>query len=344
MTRFFKVLGIAFFCVFFLFCMGLGLPLLSLLFGWVIFPIRTLPQMTFEPAAFAVAFAALAVLLVVAHRLGRWFYAHAQAAAQTSTSPPWRFRWTASIVVMILSVFAVGIGLIVVIHETGWLLTSKEPIITSSVRGAVRRIASNNNLKQHGLAFHNYAQEYHEFPPGGVMNSAGELQDSWETMLLPYLESQDLYKRINRNLAWDHPENAEAFKTEIRDFQNPGVRGDHRVNAQGYGLSHYSVNSHVLGLNRGARFQDIRDGLTHTILGGEINDQFPPWGLPLNWRDPARGINQKPDGFGSPFHNGANFSFLDGSVRFLSNSIDPKVLQAISTPAGGEKEAEQADY
>lgn len=340
MKRFFQVLGIAIFCVFFLFCMGLGLPLLSLLFGWILFPIKTLPQMTFEPAAFAVAFAALAVLLVVAHRLGRWFYAHAQTAA---TAPrPWRFRWTASIVVMILSVMAVGIGLIVVIHQAGWLLTSKEPIITSGGE-VVRRISSSNNLKYQGLAFHNYAQKYREFPPGGVMNSAGQLQDSWETMLLPYVESQDLYNRINRNLAWDHPENAEAFKTEVRDFQNPGVRGDHRVDAQGYGLSHYSVNSHVLGLNRAVRFQDVRDGLSHTIFGGEINDQFPPWGLPLNWRDPARGINQKPDGFGSPFHNGANFLIMDGSVRFLSNSIDPKVLQALSTPAGGEIGADLED-
>jgi len=60
-------------------------------------------------------------------------------------------------------------------------------------------------------------------------------------------------------------------------------------------------------------------------------------GCPINWRDPVEGINKSPDGFGAPWSGGANFMLMDGSVRFLSNGIDPKVLRAPSTPVGGEK-------
>ena len=57
-----------------------------------------------------------------------WLYGHFQAAS--ATPRPWRLRWTASIVVIVVLLFASGIGMIVVIHETGWLVTAKEPIIT----------------------------------------------------------------------------------------------------------------------------------------------------------------------------------------------------------------------
>ncbi len=55
-----------------------------------------------------------------------------------------------------------------------------------------------------------------------------------------------------------------------------------------------------------------------------------------NFRDPALGINQNRRGFGSPFTGGANFLLGDGSARFLSDKIDPKVLKALSTPNGRE--------
>jgi prepilin-type processing-associated H-X9-DG protein len=83
---------------------------------------------------------------------------------------------------------------------------------------------------------------------------------------------------------------------------------------------------------------DITDGLSNTLLAGEVNGNFKPWGYPANWRDPALGINKSPDGFGSPWRRrkGANFLFADGSIHFIQDDIDPVILKALSTPDGGE--------
>jgi prepilin-type processing-associated H-X9-DG protein len=71
-------------------------------------------------------------------------------------------------------------------------------------------------------------------------------------------------------------------------------------------------------------------------LPHDANKALGPWGYPANWRDPALGLNRSPDGFGNGMGKGANFSFADGSVRFLANAVSPEVLKALSTPAGGE--------
>jgi len=106
---------------------------------------------------------------------------------------------------------------------------------------------------------------------------------------------------------------------------------------QGYALSHYAANRRVFYDNSRTRIQDVTDGMSNTIMAGEVRENFKPWGHPINWRDPALGINQSPQGFGSPWPGGAQFLLMDGSARFLSDNVDPELLKALSTPAGGEK-------
>jgi prepilin-type processing-associated H-X9-DG protein len=55
-----------------------------------------------------------------------------------------------------------------------------------------------NNLKQIGLAIHNYHDTYREFPPGAVhANKLG-----WGVGILPYLEQAALRDQINTNIPW----------------------------------------------------------------------------------------------------------------------------------------------
>ena len=71
-------------------------------------------------------------------------------------------------------------------------------------------------------------------------------------------------------------------------------------------------------------------------MAGEASGNFKPWAHPVNWRDPSVGLGVSPDGFGGSHPSVTVFLMVDGGVRAIRNDIDPKVLHALSTPAGGE--------
>ena len=71
-----------------------------LLFGWIVFLVRTLPQVTVEPAALGVAAVGLLLSLGLVHYLARWLYCRI-AAGPGTTPPVWRFRWSLATVSLV---------------------------------------------------------------------------------------------------------------------------------------------------------------------------------------------------------------------------------------------------
>jgi hypothetical protein len=63
-----------------------------------------------------------------------------------------------------------------------------------------------NNLKQIGLALHNYHDAHGKFPTN-VYGPNGEPLLSWRVHLLPYMEEDNLYKQFKMDEAWDGPNN-----------------------------------------------------------------------------------------------------------------------------------------
>jgi prepilin-type processing-associated H-X9-DG protein len=199
----------------------------------------------------------------------------------------------------------------------------------------VRRVRSVNNLKQIGEGVHQYQVAASVFPPGAAMDAHGTLLHSWQTLILPYGDEADLSKQIDTTLPWDDPANAIALRTRVPAYEIPD--GPPPLDASGRALTHYEGNAHVVGRTKGLRAEDVTDGTSNTILAGESTGGYRPWAEPGHWRDPADGINVAPDrGFGSLSPGGANVLMLDGSVKFIKNTINPAVLKALSTPAGGE--------
>lgn len=112
------------------------------------------------------------------------------------------------------------IELLVVISIIAVLMSLILPAIQNA-REAARRTQCLNNLKNIGLAAHNYAGVHAgRFPAYGYFSSVTtasvELR-SWRVELLPYLDQQGVYDRWNKNVAWhdSDPANAIADQTNV---------------------------------------------------------------------------------------------------------------------------------
>lgn len=324
--------------LFLLACIGLGLPLdlvIAIGLGWIWYLARVLPQVAIDRGGVLTAILCLALFLAGSQAFLAWLHGQAKADAGPEDGSPrrWKVRWTISLGALIVLMFVAGLSAAGVVHQVGWLLTSGEPL-GDSHRAIIARVVSISNLKQIGLALHNYHETHQTYPPGGTFDAVGRPLHGWQAMLLPFIEQKALHDRIDFSVSWDDPRNATAYRTEVSEYLYP-FANKRRDNA-GYALSHYAGNAHVLGGEVARSQAEVKDGASNTILAGEAAGAFQPWGYPANWRDPALGINRSPEGFGSPSPGGANFLFVDGSVHFLKNTIDPRVLRSLGTPAGGE--------
>jgi prepilin-type processing-associated H-X9-DG protein len=314
-------------------CAGFAVPIdlaLSLAFGWISYLRRVVPQVTVDRGGVATGLGCLILLALGSHAFLKWLDGSIRGPERR-----WQPRWTAAAVAAVVLLFVAGLAAAGVAHQVGWLLTSREPWVSTGMTAADRS-QSTNNLKQMGLALHVYSAERGTFPPGGTFDAYGRPLHGWQTMILPAIEQGGLFRQVDLDRPWDDPRNAPPFRTVLTVYLNPGIRPRDETDGAGYALSHYAGNVYMLGGDIARTQADVKDGTSNTLMAGEVAGRFRPWGDPTNWRDPAKGINRAPDGFGSPFSYGANMVFADGSVRFIKNSVDPRILKALGTPAGGE--------
>ena len=129
------------------------------------------------------------------------------------------------------------IELLVVIAIIGVLVGLLLPAV-QKVRESANRMSCQNNLKQIGLALHNYEGAHKALPPGYVtipsdpamgpvdpqFNDAGPGW-GWLTFLLPYVEQDNLYRSLNRKLPCYHPANSAAVGTLVKTFRCPSDFG-----------------------------------------------------------------------------------------------------------------------
>ena len=293
------------------------------------------------------------------------------------------------------------VELLVVIAIIGILIAILVPAV-QAIRSSARRVACTNRFRQSTLALVNYQSNSQKFPPG--LNSGPWTPWyngwGWSALVLPQLEQNALSDQLdfsshnlfgmNRQLVatklviFQCPSNPEADRlieccssfsngslpTEDVALTNiVGVMGSNEIvnksRTNGNGIFFYKES---------IRSTDIRDGLSNTLLLGEVTEipgQHPSQGAALfgfEWHNGAvqstfAGINgpgsmpggrdntidpidnvgenrhleyYRESGFSSWHPVGANFSTAGGSVHFLNENIDQNVLDSLATRSGGE--------
>ena len=186
------------------------------------------------------------------------------------------------------------IELLVVIAVTGLLVALLLPAVQQA-RETSRRLQCTNNLKQIGLALHNY-HDVHKVLPFGVgwddhpdVGHIGTLDDrrySCHSQLLPYLDQKNIYENIDFDIAPFHPyvsaevgpdgqlgDNAIAATTSIEVFLCPSDldrmtfpwgRNNYRsCNGSSWDGRH---KDGMFGQISSVRFRSVNDGLSQTAM------------------------------------------------------------------------------
>jgi prepilin-type N-terminal cleavage/methylation domain-containing protein/prepilin-type processing-associated H-X9-DG protein len=303
------------------------------------------------------------------------------------------------------------IELLVVIAIIGILIGLLLPAV-QKVREAANRMKCANNLKQLGLALHNYHDTQAHFPSSYVFDQPNLSSDkcnmpdrpgrmSWALAILPYVEESAQFNALNPNksffsLRFDQNEaNKPTQVARNVRFECPSDPNSNDKNAncnyfavQGGGTvagtfcvstggfpSRYNYTNGIMYNNSAVRMADIVDGTTNTFLVGEtkylsLKDgciglcagaYWGAWGstfynygsagggtMPVTAaaaRDPINASTIDPSQnytfevqtrmFGSRHSGGCNFCLADGSVKFVSDSVDLATYQAMGTRNDG---------
>jgi type II secretory pathway pseudopilin PulG len=132
------------------------------------------------------------------------------------------------------------------------------------VREAAARAQSSNNLKQLGLAVHNYASSERSMLPSGIdANGFSAI-----TKLLPYVEQDNVYKSIDLNKPFDDKANADARKVRIPTLQSP--LDEVTVVKNGWGATSYVFNDLAFPAKANSLMPaSFTDGTSNTIITAE---------------------------------------------------------------------------
>ena len=207
------------------------------------------------------------------------------------------------------------VELLVVIAIIGILVGLLLPAVQAA-REAARRMQCSNNLKQIGLAMHNYESTMKCFPAANIVRVGSPMRGdgfTWHARILPYLEQNALYDRIAPLMGTDvgNQDSAEQVfagkTTRLPMYQCPShPSGVSNPSKNGYQLSTYNAvcgnttfnddqldeatdvgynGNGMFYMNSRTRFGDIPDGSSNTYMVAEVQDELK--GAPNSNRMPG---------------------------------------------------------
>lgn len=263
------------------------------------------------------------------------------------------------------------VELLVVIAIIGILIALLLPAVQAA-REAARRSQCSNNLKQIGLAIHNYHDTFRILPPAAV-NHPSTHGWGWGALILPFTEQAALHDEcgIGRGVPIDDrlteittvvpgfrcpsdtgpKNNSRKWTWERLDTMDPKPATANYVVMSGTEMSPGSNGNGMFYLNSGLGFRDCTDGTSNTIAAGEraydvgnVRYGAAVWAgtseldhtkdyqldvaacgqQPINCPGTVADSDGRHLCLSSNHPGGAMVCLLDGSVRFLSETIDFK--------------------
>ena len=213
------------------------------------------------------------------------------------------------------------IELLVVIAVIAILISLLLPAVQQA-REAARRTQCKNNLKQLGLAIHNYHDTHLVFPPAyvgtpfasGTVNGVtypddngnGQSGLAWGTLLLPALDQAPLYNRFDANVPCWSLQNATAARTRMSVFLCPSATGG----SDGFIVERYNGSTAYAPKNQSPFSPAIYFSHSHYVTNAGIHQ---PWGRITDFTDfsvpepiPANG--NLPATIDGPFYRNARIS------------------------------------
>ncbi len=197
--------------------------------------------------------------------------------------------------------------------------------------GASERSVSSNNLKQLGLAMHNYESAHNLLPTPATLDKKGKKLLSWRVEVLPYIEQDALYKKFNLDEPWDSEHNMKVFKDNLmpKVFAIPGT-----TNLEDK-KTHYQVfvgNGAMFDPTGPTKFPDITDGTSNTFMvatAAKAVEWTKPDDIEFDAKAEVAKLLLFKDGV-------CLMCYADGSVRAISDKVSEKSLRAMVTRNGGE--------
>ena len=224
------------------------------------------------------------------------------------------------------------VELLVVIAIIGILIALLLPAVQAA-REAARRMQCSNNLKQMGLAIHNYASTHSAFPPG----SPGQYQHGLFTHMLPFMERNSVFEMIHLDKLTTSVENWEPRFEIIPEYFCPSY-----TFARTYGSKTPYTNTYAYGAL--VTYQGVGGALglpgaspTYSQYGDMPNNGVFCWGKTRKLRDIS-------DGLSNTLAIG-EFVHIDfeGTAAFPGN-IRPWIIGGNGTPGGSSGSGSAASY
>ena len=207
-----------------------------------------------------------------------------------------------------------------------------------AAREAARQQVSMNNLKQIGVALHQYHDDLQTFPPAFIADERGRPITSWRTLILPYMEQQPLYNRYDFGIAWDDPKNDAVRRTSLPFYASP--RSTVKENGTNYVVVTMKDRPNpgqpgTVFAYKFPSFGTCADGTSNTILVIEIRNSDIEWSEPRDIDFSSLSTDpQAPNSINTTA--GILALFADGEVRRLDPQTSMELLRALLTANGSE--------